>query len=104
MTTTIPTPRNSDELAEMLADPNASKEILATKDSLKTFIDAYAGRQQGDGTEIQRQVEIETQKQLANMLRDNEQKSDRDSIKRLNLNPQTQPANMLTSHRQALSP
>lgn len=101
MTTTIPTPRNSDELAEMLADPTASKEILASQDSLKTFIDAYAGRQQGDGTEIQRQIEVETQKQLANMLRDNDQKTDRDSIQRLNLDPQTRPANMLSSHKQA---
>lgn len=101
MTTTIPTPRNSDELAEMLADPNASKEILASKDSLKTFIDSYAQRQQGDGTEIQRQIEVETQRQLANMLRENDMKGDRDSIQRLNLDPQTKPANMLTSHKQA---
>lgn len=101
MTTTIPTPRNSDELAEMLADPNASKEILASKDSLKTFIDSYAQRQQGDGTEIQRQIEVETQRQLANMLRENGEKGDRDSIKRLNLDPQAKPANMLTSHKQA---
>lgn len=101
MTTTIPTPRNSDELAEMLADPAASKEILASKDSLKTFIDSYAQRQQGDGTEIQRQIEVETQRQLANMLRENDMKGDRDSIQRLNLDPQTKPANMLTSHKQA---
>lgn len=101
MTTTIPTPRNSDELAEMLADPTASKEILASKDSLKTFIDTYAQRQQGDGTEIQRQIAEETQRQLANHLRDNDQKADRDAIQRLNLDPQTRPANMLSSHKQA---
>lgn len=101
MTTTVPTPRNSDELAEMLADPAASKDILASQESLRTFIDAYAQRQQGDGTEIQRQIEVETQRQLANMLRENDQKADRDAIKRLNLDPQTRPANMLTAHKQA---
>lgn len=101
MTTTVPTPRNSDELAEMLADPTASKEILASKDALQKFIDSYAQRQQGDGSEIQRQVAEETQRQLANMLRDNDQRSDRESIQRLNLDPQSRPANMLTSHRQA---
>lgn len=101
MTTTIPTPRTSDELAEMLADPTASKTILESKDSLKNFIDAYAQRQQGDGTEIQRQIAEETQRQLANHLRENDQRADRDSIQRLNLDPQTKPANMLTSHKQA---
>jgi HK97 family phage major capsid protein len=101
VTTTIPTPRTSDELAEMLADPARSKEIFASKESTKDFIDAYAQRQQGDGTDMQRQIEVETQRQLANMLRENGEKSDRDSIKRLNLDPQTRPANMLTSHRQA---
>lgn len=102
MTTTLATPRNSDELAEMLADPKASKEILSTKDSLQTFIENYSQRQQGDGTDLQRQIETETQRQLANMLRENDVKdSDRDAIRRLNLDPQTRPANMLTSHKQA---
>ncbi|MBD9723451.1 phage major capsid protein [Streptomyces caniscabiei] len=102
MTTTLATPRNSDELAEMLADPKASKDILQTKDSLQAFIENYAQKQQGDGTDLQRQIESETQRQLAAMLRENDVKnSDRDAIKRLNLDPQTRPANMLTSHKQA---
>ncbi|MFD3802638.1 phage major capsid protein [Streptomyces sp. NPDC058619] len=101
MTTTIPTPRNSDELAEMIADPTRAKEIFATKESTKDFIDAYAQRQQGDGTDMQRQIEVETQRQLANLLRDNGQNADRDNIQRLNLDPQTRPANMLSSHKQA---
>jgi HK97 family phage major capsid protein len=102
VTTTLATPRNSDELAEMLADPTASKEILQTKDSLQTFIENYAQKQQGEGTDLQRQIETETQRQLANMLRENDVKnSDRDAIRRLNLDPQTRPANMLTSHKQA---
>ena len=94
-------PRNSDELAEMLADPAASKQILESQDSLKNFIETYAQKQQGDGTEIQRQIAEETQRQLAAMLKENEQDASRDGIKRLNLDPQTRPANMLTSHKQA---
>jgi HK97 family phage major capsid protein len=86
----------------MLADPKASKEILQTKDSLQQFIENYAQRQQGDGTDLQRQIETETQRQLANMLREHDvTNGERDAIKRLNLDPQTRPANMLTSHRQA---
>ncbi|MFD7554120.1 phage major capsid protein [Streptomyces sp. NPDC059835] len=102
MTTTIPTPRNSDELAEMLADPTRSKEILATQDSLKTFIDSYAQRQQGDGTELKQLIAEESQKQLATMLREHGQEADAKAINRLNLSPQngTKSANMLTSHRQ----
>lgn len=101
MTTALPVPKSSDELAEMLADPKASKDILASQDSLKTFIDAYAQRQQGEGTDMQRQIAEETQRQLANMLRENDEKSDRDSIRRLNLDPQNRPVNMLTAHKQA---
>ncbi|MFD5419492.1 phage major capsid protein [Streptomyces sp. NPDC127069] len=101
MTTALPAPKNANELAEMLADPQASKDILASKDSLQSFIENYAQRQQGDGTDLNRLVAEETQRQLANMLRENDQKADRDSIKRLNLDPQTKPANMLTAHKQA---
>jgi HK97 family phage major capsid protein len=98
---TLTTPRNSDELAEMLADPQRAKQIMETPKALADFIDEYANKQQGDGSELQRQIEAETQRQLAALLKDNDQKSDRDAIKRLNLDPQTRPANMLTSHRQA---
>lgn len=102
MTTTLATPSNSDELAEMLADPKASKEILQTKDSLQAFIENYAQKQQGDGTDMQRQIEAETQRQFAALLRDNDMKADRDAIQRLNLDPQTRPkGTMLTAHRQA---
>ncbi|MFG3510243.1 phage major capsid protein [Streptomyces sp. NPDC047821] len=64
-------PRNSDELAEMLADPAASKQILESQDSLKTFIDSYAQRQQGTGTDLQRLVDEGIQKGFADFLREN---------------------------------
>ncbi|MCU1617480.1 MAG: phage major capsid protein family [Frankiales bacterium] len=104
---TLTTPRNSDELAEMLADPERVKDVVKDAQTLTDFIDSYAQRQQGDGTDLNRMVAEETQKQLANMLRDNGAKGDKDEIRRLNLD-QHQSArmdgrgngNMLTSHRQ----
>lgn len=102
MTTAITTPRNSDELAEMLADPTRARDVMATPQALAEFIDSYANRQQGDGTELNRLVAEETQRQLANWLRDNDQAAGREDIQRLNLNPQANAgrASMLTSHRQ----
>jgi HK97 family phage major capsid protein len=102
VTTVVPTPRNSDELAEMLADPTLAKEIAGSRDSLINFIDQYAKQQQGDGTDLNRLVAEETQRALANFLRENDQKHSRDDIQRLNLNPQANAGNrsMLTSHRQ----
>ncbi|PBC71572.1 HK97 family phage major capsid protein [Streptomyces sp. TLI_235] len=97
----IPIPANSDELAEMMGDPGRYAPILKSTDILGAFINAYAQQQQSDGTDLQRLVETETQRQLANWLRDSDQKAGRDDIRRLNLDPQTRPANMLTSHKQA---
>jgi HK97 family phage major capsid protein len=96
----VPVPKNADELAEMLGDPGRLAPVLANTDSLKTFIESYAKQAQGEGTDLHQLVQVETQKQLANMLRDNEVQ-DQDSIKRLNLDPQNRPAGMLTSHKQA---
>lgn len=96
-------PRTSDELAEMLADPTQLKAVMESKETLTSFITSYGEAQQGDGTDLQRQVAEETQRQLANMLRENGAKGDKDEIQRLNLDPQKSrapQANMLTSHRQ----
>ncbi|WP_322501819.1 phage major capsid protein [Streptomyces rochei] len=68
-TTTVP--RNSAELAEMLADPAKRKEILASQDSLTEFIDGYAQAQQGDGTDLKRIVDEQVQAGFANFLREN---------------------------------
>ncbi|MFL1903089.1 phage major capsid protein [Streptomyces tauricus] len=102
MAPTLTVPRNADELEEMLGDTSNYAKIAETPDTFKNFILDYAKNQQGDGTELQRQIETETQKQLAALLRDNEvSNGERDAIKRLNLDPQTRPAQMLTSHKQA---
>ncbi|MEV6181345.1 phage major capsid protein [Streptomyces sp. NPDC052015] len=64
-------PRNADELAEMLADPTRAKDVVGSPEDLKNFITAYAQRQQGDGTDIQRQVDEAVQQGFANFLREN---------------------------------
>lgn len=98
----IPIPANSDELAEMLADPAKLKTIMESKDSLKKFITAYGQAQQGDGTELHTLVAEETQRVFAQMLKEN---SLGEGVKRPNLD-QSQATridgrgNMLTSHRQ----
>jgi HK97 family phage major capsid protein len=95
----VPIPRNADELAEFFGDGGRYKPILANRDTLRDFIAEYAKQQQGDGTELQRLVAEETQKVFAEMLKENG--SGGAGVKRLNLDPQTRPANMLTSHKQA---
>jgi HK97 family phage major capsid protein len=93
----VPIPRNSSELTEMLADPGRLQPVLANAAALGEFIDAYAQQQQGEGTELNRMVAEETQRQLRNMLIENGQ----EGVKRPNLDPQAgRAANMLTSHRQ----
>jgi HK97 family phage major capsid protein len=100
---TIPVPKNSDELAEMLGDPGRLAPVLANKDELGKFIQAYADAQQGEGTDLHRLVETETQRVLAGLLKEKELSGDNtDRIKRLNLDPQSRPrkASMLTSYGQ----
>lgn len=97
----VPMPQNSDELAEFFADPGRYSPILANKDTLQAFVAEYGRRQQGEGTDLNRLVAEETQRVLAQMLREKEvDPGQADTIRRLNLSPQTRPVNMLTSHRQ----
>lgn len=93
----IPVPKDADELAEFFGDPGRYRAIFADKDTLQTFVAEYGRQQQGDGTDLNRTIHAETQRALAQWLKDNEQ----DGVKRLNLDPQTRPTNMLTSHKQA---
>jgi HK97 family phage major capsid protein len=64
-------PRNADELAEMLADPQRGPQVMETPKTLADFIDSYAHRAQGEGTDIQRLVDEGVQKGMADFLRDN---------------------------------
>ncbi|MFF7096410.1 phage major capsid protein [Streptomyces rubradiris] len=101
----IPTiPSNAAELAEMLSDPAKAKDIVASPEDLTNFITEYANRQQGEGTDLNRQIAEETQRQFAAMLRDHgadaTTKDAANAIKRLDLDPQAKRGGMLTSHRQ----
>ncbi|WP_432019907.1 phage major capsid protein [Streptomyces sp. 1222.5] len=104
MATTTTVPQNAEELAEMLADSAKVREIAASRESLTEFITEYANRQQGEGTDLNRQVAEETQRQFAAMLRDHgadvKNKDAGQALQRLNLDPQAKRGGMLTSHKQ----
>ncbi|MEU4804320.1 phage major capsid protein [Actinosynnema sp. NPDC023587] len=100
----VPVPRNAEELAEMVADPTRIKDVLADRAAFGGWVQAYADQQQGEGTELRRMVAEESQRQLANLLRENDVSPEgEEQIKRLNLSPQSPTAarRMLTSYRQA---
>lgn len=99
----LPIPKNSDELAEMMADPVRLKAIVNSPGELGGFIDQYARAQQGEGTELHKLVAVETQKQFAQMLREKDLDPDNtERIERLNFNPQARSGKggMLTSYGQ----
>lgn len=97
-------PSNDAELAEMLSDPATAAPIVESPETLTNFITQYANRQQGEGTDLNRQIAEETQRQFAAMLRDHgadaTTKDAAQAIKRLDLDPQAKRGGMLTSHRQ----
>lgn len=98
----LPVPKGSEELAEMLADDERLGAVVASREALGKFINKYATAQQGDGTELRKTVEVEAQRIFAQWLKDADQSKDAtEGIKRLNLDPQTRPSGMLSSHRQA---
>lgn len=85
----VPIPNNSDELAEMVHDPAKLKDVAKDPATLAGWIQAYADKQQGDGTELQKQISAEVQRQTAEILRGNDIDNSDDNIRRLNLDPNT---------------
>lgn len=67
----IPIPKNAEELAEFFGDGGRYKGVMSSKDALQEFIKAYAEKTQGNGTDLQRLVNEETQRALAEFLREN---------------------------------
>jgi HK97 family phage major capsid protein len=67
----IPIPKNAAELAEMMGDPGRYRPVLASSDTLHAFIKAYGEQQQGDGTDLQQQVDVAVQRGLAAFLKEN---------------------------------
>ena len=87
MAPTLTVPRNADELEEMLGDIENVRKISATPDTFKNFIVDYAKNQASSDPGIAQQIRDETQRQFAEILR-NEQL---DGINRLNLAPDGTP-------------
>lgn len=105
MATPTAVPRNQDELAEMFSDGTFLNRF-ETPDALKDFITAYGEKQQGSGSDLNRMIAEETQRVFAEMLKANgfenaTRAKAGDAIRRLNLDPQSRGAGMLTSHKQA---
>jgi HK97 family phage major capsid protein len=80
---TVTTPRNANELEEMLHDSTQRTQILKDEASLKDFIVGYATNQATSDPGIAQQIKDETQRQFAEILRGDQI----DKINRLNLTP-----------------
>jgi HK97 family phage major capsid protein len=95
-------PKDATELEEMLSDPAKLGPVVKDQKSLAEFIQAYSDKQQGAGTDLNEQVKIELQKELANFLRSNgAEGATAENVQRLNLDPQNKPrTGMLSSHKQ----
>jgi len=80
-------PKSPDELAEMLSDNDRMSAVLKDKEAFGGFVQAYADEQQGDGTDMQRQITAEVQRQTAEILRGNDIAASESNIRRLNFDP-----------------
>jgi len=80
---TITIPSSPAELEEMLNDSAKMQKVFASKDTFGQFISAYAKTVLEKDQEIATQVREETQRVLAQWLKDNEA----EGIKRVNLDP-----------------
>lgn len=85
---TLAVPRNQDELAEAIGDTATLKEVAKTPESLTEFIVNYAKGQAKADPGISEQIQAETQRQFADILRNDKLIA---SINRLNLDPNGQP-------------
>lgn len=97
---TLTTPRNADELTEMLADEKRRAEVLKDIDTLNGFINSYADERRRSDPGIEQQIKDEVQRQTAEILR-NDQGA---NVDRLNLAPdhvRTQSANRGLYNRRA---
>ncbi|GHH57741.1 phage major capsid protein [Lentzea cavernae] len=99
----VPIPKNSDELLEMVGDPTKMKDVAKDPSTFASWVQAYADEQQGEGTDLRAAVRAETQRVVAQMLRENDVDDEgQEKIQRLNLDPQNRSSGrMLSSHKQA---
>jgi HK97 family phage major capsid protein len=83
VTKTLTTPRNADELRDMIGDPAQAKEIFETPETSTQFIVDYAKAQNAKDPSIEQQIKDETRRQFADVLKSGQI----DNINRLNLAP-----------------
>jgi HK97 family phage major capsid protein len=83
VTKTLTTPRNADELRDMIGDPAQAKEIFETPETSTQFIVDYAKTQNAKDPSIEQQIKDETRRQFADVLKSGQI----DNINRLNLAP-----------------
>lgn len=81
--TTLTTPRNANELAEMIGDPAQLKKIGESPQTMTDFIVDYAKAQNAKDPSIEQQIKDETRRQFADVLKSGQI----DNINRLNLTP-----------------
>ena len=93
-------PRDADELAEALGDTATLKAIAKDKDTLESFILDFAKGQQKHNPDIEAQIKEETQRQFADILRNDKLLN---SINRMNLDPNA-PAVARPKYYQAKAP
>ena len=101
-TDTLPVPKTSAELAEMVGEPATAKKIFSSAAETVAFMDRYAAARQSPGTDLHLAVETEVQRQMVAFYKEKDAAGGADVIRRLNLDPQNtgRRAGMMTSHRQ----
>jgi HK97 family phage major capsid protein len=83
----VPVPGNATELEEMLGDATSAGKILKDTKTLASFMQQYADKTQGDGTDLNRQIAAEVQIGLQAFLKDQAEKDGSKPL-RPNLDPQ----------------
>lgn len=81
-------PKSSDELAEMLADDGQLRKVSANRAQLHAFIDAYAAKTQPFDGDLQKQIELQVQTNMAEWLKANPN----ENLRRLNLDVRERPS------------
>ena len=88
--TGVPVPANATELEEMLGDASSAGKILKDTKTLAGFIQNYAEKQQGEGTELRRAVAAELQMGFQAFAKEAAER-DGATPTRVNLDPQNAP-------------
>ena len=84
-------PRNDVELEEMFSDKAKFTEIANTRESLLDFVKAYAHKAEGEGGDLDRQIEARVQEGLIKYLANVGSTDAKGDAQRLNMSPKKAP-------------